>query len=167
MRIFRLIKMALLAIIISVNLTACSDDDKDVNSNSLEGTWGLTEATFLERGSGAEQSESWTEIYNPFNPTQDCTKIVIQKSTDNSYFIQPFYYYNSQWNNIDKFLCTWDGNVLIGGEKIFFNDLEDLENIEGTAIIQNLTSEQLVLLIRYTNQEEDIQGEMTATYKRM
>lgn len=79
MRIFRLIEMALLAIIISVNLTACSDDDKDVNSNSLEGTWGLTH--IIE-----ETGEEYE--YDPYNPTpntDDELKIVFKKTGNNSY----------------------------------------------------------------------------------
>ena len=33
--------MAVIAVIMSVNFAACSDDDDTIDTSSLEGTWGL------------------------------------------------------------------------------------------------------------------------------
>ena len=41
MKTLRLIGMAIVAIIMSVNFAACSDDDEDIDVNQLEGNWGL------------------------------------------------------------------------------------------------------------------------------
>ena len=41
MKTLRLIGMAIVAIVMSVNFTACSDDDDDIDIAQLEGTWGL------------------------------------------------------------------------------------------------------------------------------
>ena len=42
MKILRFIGMAVIAVIMSVNFVACSDDDEDIDTAQLEGTWGLT-----------------------------------------------------------------------------------------------------------------------------
>ena len=39
MKTFRLIGMALLAVVMCVNFTSCSDDESDVDSNSIVGFW--------------------------------------------------------------------------------------------------------------------------------
>lgn len=41
MRTLRLIGFAIIAIVMSVNFAACSDDDEDIDVNQLEGNWGL------------------------------------------------------------------------------------------------------------------------------
>ena len=41
MKTLRFIGMAIVAIIMSVNFVACSDDDDDIDVSQLEGTWGL------------------------------------------------------------------------------------------------------------------------------
>ena len=41
MKTLRLIGMAIVAIVMSVNFTSCSDDDDDIDIAQLEGTWGL------------------------------------------------------------------------------------------------------------------------------
>lgn len=41
MKTLRFIGMAIVAIIMSVNFVACSDDDDDIDVSQLEGTWGF------------------------------------------------------------------------------------------------------------------------------
>lgn len=41
MKTLRLIGMAVIAVIMSVNFIACSDDDDTIDTSSLEGTWDL------------------------------------------------------------------------------------------------------------------------------
>ena len=49
MRTLRFIEMALIAVIMSVSFTACSDDDKDdKQSNTVIGTWQVTTSTYSE-----------------------------------------------------------------------------------------------------------------------
>lgn len=45
MKTLRFIGMAIVAIIMSVNFVACSDDDDDIDVSQLEGTWGLVHDT--------------------------------------------------------------------------------------------------------------------------
>lgn len=129
MKTFKLIGMALLAIIISVNLTACSDDDKDVNSNSLEGTWGLTH--IIE-----ETGEEYE--YDPYNPTpntDDELKIVFKKTSDNSYTMDLYNPANAgNWELIESVTGVLNQNT-------FTFSLEG--EAPRTLIIQELTSNQL------------------------
>ena len=48
MKTLRFIGMALVAIIMSVNFVACSDDDEDIDVSQLEGTWGLVRSAGWE-----------------------------------------------------------------------------------------------------------------------
>ena len=66
MRNFKLIGMALLAIVLCVNFVSCSDDDKDIDVNSLEGTWGLIQESGTEydskEGERIPYSVSYTHL---------------------------------------------------------------------------------------------------------
>lgn len=58
MKTLRFIGMAIVAIIMSVNFVACSDDDEDIDVSQLEGTWGLV------RSAGWELCSEETEKMN-------------------------------------------------------------------------------------------------------
>ena len=49
MKTLRLIGMAVIAVIMSVNFIACSDDDDTIDTSSLEGTWGLVRNAVTKR----------------------------------------------------------------------------------------------------------------------
>ena len=55
--------MALIAIIMSVNFVACSDDDDDIDVSQLEGTWGLMHDTGWEESDG--DKDSWDDTHTP------------------------------------------------------------------------------------------------------
>ena len=111
MKTLRLIGMAIVAIVMSVNFTACSDDDDDIDIAQLEGTWGLVRDEGYEHYEG--EKESWNDSYDPANPTEDCEKIVISKVADNTYSFASSYYYGNQWHTGDTGKFTLDGNKLI------------------------------------------------------
>ena len=111
MKTLRLIGMAIVAIVMSVNFTACSDDDDDIDIAQLEGTWGLVRDEGYEYYEG--EKESWNDSYDPANPTEDCEKIVISKVADNTYSFASSYYYGNQWHTGDTGKFTLDGNKLI------------------------------------------------------
>ena len=48
--------MAVIAVIMSVNFVACSDDDEDIDTAQLEGTWGLTNDEGYEVYEGEKES---------------------------------------------------------------------------------------------------------------
>ena len=52
MRTLRLIGLAIVAIVMSVNFTACSDDDDDFNISDLEGLWEGVTSEFEEKENG-------------------------------------------------------------------------------------------------------------------
>ena len=68
MKTLRLIGMAIVAIIMSVNFAACSDDDEDIDVNQLEGNWGLVLDEGYEYYEG--EKESWNESYDPAKPNR-------------------------------------------------------------------------------------------------
>lgn len=129
MRTFRLIGMALFAFVLCVSFIACSDDDKDVNSNSLEGTWGLTHI-ITETGEEYE--------YDPFNPTpntDDELKVVFKKKSDNSYTMELYNPSDSgNWELIENITGVLNQNT-------FTYSLEG--ETPRTLIIQELTANQL------------------------
>ena len=73
MKTLRFIGMAIVAIIMSVNFVACSDDDDDIDVSQLEGTWGLVHDTGWEESDG--DKDSWDDTHTPNNPCcMDCSK---------------------------------------------------------------------------------------------
>ena len=77
MKTLRFIGMAIVAIIISVNFAACSDDDEDDN-NPLIGTWINSEGnatmtwTFKANGTGVEKyddNEAGSELHEVYSFT--------------------------------------------------------------------------------------------------
>ena len=52
MRTLRLIGLAIVAIVMSVNFTACSEDDDDFNISDLEGLWEGVTSEFEEKENG-------------------------------------------------------------------------------------------------------------------
>ena len=77
MKTLRFIGMAIVAIIMSVNFVACSDDDDDIDVSQLEGTWGLVHDTGWEESDGDQ--DSLDDTHTPNNPCcMDCSKLVIK-----------------------------------------------------------------------------------------
>ena len=78
MRTFRLIGMALLAVVMCVNFTSCSDDDEEEISASLEGTW------YYDYGEGWElyngNKEPWSTDPDPWQYSESETITLNGKS---------------------------------------------------------------------------------------
>ena len=51
--------MAVVAIIMSLNFAACSDDDEDIDVSQLEGTWGLVRSAGWELCSEETEKDEW------------------------------------------------------------------------------------------------------------
>ena len=98
MKTLRLIGMAVIAVIMSVNFAACSDDDDDtIDTSSLEGTWGLVRSAGWELCSEETEKDTWNYTNDPYNPDYDSEKIVIKKLSDNTYSITSYYHSGSDW----------------------------------------------------------------------
>ena len=80
MKTLRLIGMAVIAVIMSVNFIACSDDDDTIDTSSLEGTWGLVRNAGWELCSDETEKDTWDYTNDPYNPDYDSEKIVIKKT---------------------------------------------------------------------------------------
>ena len=102
MKTLRFIGMAIVAIIMSVNFVACSDDDEDIDVSQLEGTWGLVRSAGWELCSEETEKDEWDDSYDPYNLSNesDSEKLVIKKLTDNTYSVAAYYYY--EWTEVAK-----------------------------------------------------------------
>lgn len=146
--------MAIIAIVMSVNLAACSDDDEDIDTAQLEGNWGLVldEGYYYEDG----QKESWSDSYDPSNPTEDCERIVISKTGSNTYSVVNYYYYDGEWRQSDTDKFTLDGTRLFP---------VDADAEVGSAEIITANSSELVIEMKGVDEDGDYYNKMT--YKRL
>ena len=119
MKTFRLIGLALLAIMLCVNFASCSNDDKvgDLDSG-IEGTWYL----LASQGYGIYdngQKEEWDEKY----PDLKENKMVIVKLSENNYLIKIYIDYDSNiysWEDDPiSFIAKRDGNDIIPIEPLY------------------------------------------------
>ena len=116
MKTLRFIGMAIVAIIISVNFAACSDDDEDDN-NPLIGTWINSEGnatmtwTFKANGTGVEKyddNESGSELHEvySFTYTYDINSSILTinygESDDHGEITE----------DIDKYTISINGDVM-------------------------------------------------------
>ena len=84
MKILRLIGLTIVAIVMSVNFTACSDDDDDFNVSDLDGLWEGVTSEFEEKENGQvvdKDTESLDDQRIKFN--SDGTVISYYKSGSN------------------------------------------------------------------------------------
>ncbi len=116
MKTLRFIGMAIVAIIISVNFAACSDDDEDDN-NPLIGTWINSEGnatmtwTFKANGTGVEKyddNEAGSELHEvySFTYTYDINSSILTinygESDDHGEITE----------DIDKYTISINGDVM-------------------------------------------------------
>ena len=158
MKTLRLIGMAMVAIMMSVNFAACSDDDDDIDVSQLEGTWGLVRSAGWELCSEETEKDEWDFTCDPYNPNDDSEKLVIKKLTDNSYSVTAYYYstYSKSWEPEGNQIFTLDGKTLI------INKSDDGYFGYGNPVIEALTSDKLVLHIDHRHS-----GDGTETFTRM
>ena len=151
MKTLRFIGMAIVAIIMSVNFVACSDDDEDIDVSQLEGTWGLVRSAGWELCSEETEKDEWDDSYDPYNLSNesDSEKLVIKKLTDNTYSVAAYYYYDSEWQmDGSSQTLTLNGNTLTvsqtNGDYGYFDSYANL-------IIESLTAEKLAIRVKYDN----------------
>ena len=74
--------MFLATLLISIFcFSSCSKDDEAIEVNQLEGVWGMTAVNGYYYYEG--EKISYNENFNPFEPTDDCEKITIEKTDGN------------------------------------------------------------------------------------
>ena len=105
--------MAVIAVIMSVNFIACSDDDDTIDTSSLEGTWGLVRNAGWELCSDETEKDTWDYTNDPYNPDYDSEKIVIKKLSDNTNSITSYYYSGSDWQMDGSQTGVLDGKTIV------------------------------------------------------
>jgi hypothetical protein len=156
MKTLRFIGMAIVAIIMSVNFAACSDDDEDIDISQLEGTWGLVRSVGWELCHEDGARDDWDYTCDPYNPDSgdgECEKLVIKKLTDNTYSVAAYYYNGSEWRaDGGSQTLTLNGNTLTvsktNGNYGYFDSYANL-------IIEALTTEKLAIRVKYDNVQTD------------
>ena len=144
-----------LLVIIVLGLSSCSKDEAVIDVNQLEGVWGLVS----ESGYYYDEGEkiSYNENYNPFEPTSDCEKIIIQKIGDNRYKMTAYEYYSGNWHQTDIENFSLDGNDIIP---------EDMHGVDVSVVrIVEASSDQFV--IECLGQDEDGDFYDKYIYQRM
>lgn len=156
MKTLRFIGMAIVAIIMSVNFVACSDDDDDIDVSQLEGTWGLVRNAGWDESDG--DKDSWDDTHTPNPPCcGDCYKLIIKKISDNIYSVDSYYYDYDRSHNLS---LTYDGNqtISINGNTVTINKTNTasgfFESDENTTI-EYLTSNKLALRFKNENTETE------------
>lgn len=156
MKTLRFIGMAVVAIIMSVNFIACSDDDDDIDVSQLEGTWGLVRNVGWDESDG--EKDSWDYTHTPNSPCcGDCTKLIIKKISDNTYSVDLYYYDYDLSHNLS---LTYYGNqtISINGNTVTINktnvDPGFFESDENTTI-EYLTSDKLAFRFKNENTETE------------
>ena len=90
MKTLRLFGLALMATLLSVNLTSCSNDDEpSTNPEELIGEWYLIQ----DREWGIEDGEEYDETatYDINNPKGGDEKMVIEKTSNENEFSASYY----------------------------------------------------------------------------
>lgn len=151
MKTLRIIGMAVIAVIMSVNFAACSDDDEDVDASELLGLW---EPIHIE---GYETYEGETRTWN--------TDIDAATYDDGEYprvefsgdgIVKTYYYYNG-WTGDE------DGKYQVNGNKIHIQGYGDDEGYDLTVV--SLDSNQLV--VEEKESEDGDEYYEKVTYKKI
>lgn len=175
MKTLRLVGIAILAIMLCVNFTACSEDE-DFNTSSLEGTWGMTYCKYFDYRDNSLSEEE----YNPYAPSKDNEKWVIRKLGDNKYSCVVYvsddkgnWEIDGDWTGIlndNKIILSIDDDTDDEDEDIVVNksisSISRNSEYNAYIIIKELTSTNLKIYLRYT-EEGGEDYEETTTFVRM
>ncbi len=115
--------------------SSCSKDDEAIEVNQLEGVWGMTAVNGYYHYEG--EKIPYNENFNPFEPTDDCEKITIEKTDGNKYTVTHYEYYSGTWHRYDSENFYLEGNNMIP---------ESMEGVDvSTAKILEASSDKLVI----------------------
>lgn len=152
MKTLRIFGLALMAVLLSVNFTSCSDDDDPpvINPDDLTGEWFLVQ----DREWGVESGKKYDETvkYDINNPKAGDDKMIIKETSTENEFAVSYYSYNA---SSDRWNLVANEKIRIEGDRyIEVYDIGDgyYEEDEYTFKLQN---NQLVLYM----QDKDEDGE--------
>lgn len=105
----------LLAIALPLVFASCSKDDDGIDSNLIEGSWGLVHSEGFDKEDPSEPLE-WDFDCNPLSPSSyDDARIDIVKIEGNKYYMENYYYsvYSRKWvKEDDSYSMTIKGNTI-------------------------------------------------------
>lgn len=127
----------------SLSFTACSDDDDEVSSSQLVGTWEATWEKGYEKWE--DEIDEWDEA--PEEPFR------ITFYEDGTWLSE--YYYNGKWHDEEN------GTYSVKGNKIYVSDRWD----DYEVTIVSITSSQLIL--EEKGKDADEEWYYKITYKRV
>ncbi|WP_044266488.1 hypothetical protein [Bacteroides timonensis] len=114
MKTLRLIGMAIVAVIMSVNFAACSDDDEEETpTNPLIGTWyeepdtngNYMVSTYNADGTGSEKEYYQGKFEEPYSFTYSYDK--------NTSIVTLHYVEEGYEDETDKYYITFNGNTMV------------------------------------------------------
>lgn len=157
MKTLRLFGLTLMAILLSVNFTSCSeDDDPTKNIEELEGTW--VSVKYEGQDTDKESGETYNdEISFDIDDTDgDMERRVFTKTGENTYSCEYLYYYDStnNWESEGTDIFELNGTTLTN--KSMEDDIYEIES---------LTSNKLVLYQSWD--DEDYKGFVRITYQKL
>lgn len=152
MKTLRLFGLTLMAILLSVNFTSCSnEDDPTKDPEKLTGEWILT----YEKEWGTEEGTNFNEetSYDFNTPEDGSEKMVIKEGTNKNEFELTYYYYSEsseEWEYDYKMTIKLDGNNIILSEE------DDEEDIVSSKYTYSLKDNKLTIksYVKYTDDSE-------------
>lgn len=130
MKTFRLIGMTLLAVVMSVNLTSCSDDDEEEQGFSVEGTW------LMQSMKGYIETSTHKEILDESYPDLQEAKLVITKVSNSKYRFEEHIYNNGTWEEDGICLPELSGNMFtITPHQLDMFDTAEIKSLDETKLV--------------------------------
>lgn len=141
-----------MAILLSVNLTSCSEDSDDPikNPEKLVGEWFCIHEKYWGEYDGEKYSEEYS--YDINDPEEDCIKwIITEGDGENEFIIEEYFYDGNKWRD-DGYIKT----ILEGNKIIWESDYDD-DDIVKDEITYELKGDKLTIKIEtvYKNGEYD------------
>lgn len=129
MKTFRLIGMALLAVVMCVNFTSCSDDEEE-QGFSVEGTW------LMQSMKGYIETSIHKEILDESYPDLQESKLVITKVSNNKYRFEEHIYNNGTWEEDGICLPELSGNMFtITPHQLDIFDTAEIKYLDETKLV--------------------------------
>ena len=131
MKTFRFIGMALLAVVMCVNFTSCSNDDEEQGETySVEGTW------LMQSLKGYIETADNKEILDESYPDLQESKLIITKVSNNKYRFEEHTYNNGTWEEEDDIYPELSGNMFtITPHQLDIFDTAEIKYLDETKLV--------------------------------
>lgn len=158
MKTLRLFGLTLMAVLLSVNFTSCSDDDEPIAMEQLEGTWIMTRHRYEYIEKDDNRKDSGDDKFDASKEEDGMMKFEIKKTGENTYQVEEFEYYTSSgsenWHSYGIETYELKGNRLVDPD-----DTDDYYDI------RSLNSTTLVLYTEFEDQDDKDFDEITLQKK--